>query len=144
MAAFDAWIAQHGKSYEDAVVSPLPACPTCPLACHQAFHCIRPTPALCWPPGLVPLALSGASTCRLNVPAECVGCTPRLPLLQEKAKRRAVFQQNAAYVAEHNAQNSGLTLALNAFADLTFEEFSRTHLGLSPQANAANRWVGGS
>lgn len=56
----------------------------------------------------------------------------------EKAKRRSIFLENAALVAENNARNSGVTLALNAFADLTFEEFARTHLGYQA-ARSANR-----
>lgn len=61
---------------------------------------------------------------------------------QEKAKRRGIFQRNAAYVAEQNAKNSDLVLALNQFADLTFEEFSRSHLGFdTATAQRADRWA---
>ena len=52
----------------------------------------------------------------------------------EASRRRAVFAANARHVAEHNARNSGLVLALNQFADLTFDEFAATHLGYQPSA----------
>jgi hypothetical protein len=43
-------------------------------------------------------------------------------------------------VAEHNARNAGYTLALNAYADLTFEEFAQTKLGYNPKlARSSNR-----
>lgn len=58
--------------------------------------------------------------------------------MQEKAQRRAVFEKNAALISEHNARNSEVVLALNAFADLTWEEFSRSHLGYAAPA-ADNR-----
>jgi hypothetical protein len=55
---------------------------------------------------------------------------------EERAARLAVFADNAAFVAAHNARanaNGGsspsYTLALNAFADLTHEEFRAAHLG---------------
>lgn len=50
----------------------------------------------------------------------------------EARKRQAVFVENAKHVAEQNARNSGLVLALNQFADLTLEEFAATHLGYNP------------
>jgi cathepsin L/KDEL-tailed cysteine endopeptidase len=57
----------------------------------------------------------------------------------EATKRLAVFAANARYVAEHNARNSGLVLGLNQFADLTFEEFSASHLGY--KQSLRGRWA---
>ncbi|KAG6408789.1 hypothetical protein SASPL_131812 [Salvia splendens] len=55
---------------------------------------------------------------------------------QEKHHRLKVFEQNYAIVVEHNTRsNSSHTLALNAFADLTNQEFKAKYLGLSPSAN---------
>ncbi|WVZ99180.1 hypothetical protein U9M48_044513 [Paspalum notatum var. saurae] len=50
----------------------------------------------------------------------------------ERAARLAVFADNAAFVAAHNARAAGAapsyTLALNAFADLTHDEFRAARL----------------
>lgn len=52
--------------------------------------------------------------------------------VKEKAKRLGVFQTNAATIAKHNANPaSSFTMALNEFADLTFDEFAATRLGLN-------------
>ncbi|XP_072952235.1 low-temperature-induced cysteine proteinase [Typha angustifolia] len=52
---------------------------------------------------------------------------------EEKVARFRAFEDNAAFVAEHNAAvNSSYTLSLNAFADLTHHEFRATRLGLAP------------
>ncbi|CAN6359550.1 unnamed protein product, partial [Urochloa humidicola] len=53
---------------------------------------------------------------------------------EERAARLAVFADNAAFVAAHNARASNsappsYTLALNAFADLTHDEFRAARLG---------------
>ncbi|OEL31740.1 putative cysteine protease RD21B [Dichanthelium oligosanthes] len=55
---------------------------------------------------------------------------------EERAARLAVFADNAAFVAAHNARAGGgsgsspsYTLALNAFADLTHDEFRAARLG---------------
>ena len=48
------------------------------------------------------------------------------------AKRLAVFRANVDFIAQHNSQNAGYELGINQFADQTFDEFSRTHLGLLP------------
>ncbi|KAL6841506.1 hypothetical protein ACP4OV_028649 [Aristida adscensionis] len=57
---------------------------------------------------------------------------------EERAARLAAFADNAAFVAAHNAAAAGggpssngpsYTLALNAFADLTHEEFRAARLG---------------
>ncbi|KAK7283383.1 hypothetical protein RIF29_12857 [Crotalaria pallida] len=59
---------------------------------------------------------------------------------QEKLHRFKVFQDNHAFVSQHNNNNnnqvgnSTYTLSLNAFADLTHHEFKASHLGgLSPR-----------
>lgn len=63
---------------------------------------------------------------------------------READKRRGVFAANAAHVAATNAAATGpssLRLALNEFADLTWEEFSAKKLGFGPapaSAKAAN------
>ncbi len=45
-----------------------------------------------------------------------------------------MFVANARHVAQVNARPGGsLRLALNEFADLTWEEFSATRLGYKPQ-----------
>jgi cathepsin L len=51
---------------------------------------------------------------------------------KERARRQPIFQQNAALVAEHNQGASSFTMALNEYADLTFEEFAATRLGYNP------------
>ncbi len=48
------------------------------------------------------------------------------------AERLAVFRANADLITKHNSENTGFELGLNEFADLSFEEFSKTHLGLLP------------
>ncbi|KAF3446378.1 hypothetical protein FNV43_RR11557 [Rhamnella rubrinervis] len=55
------------------------------------------------------------------------------PSEEEELYRFSVFQDNLAYVAQHNNMgNSSYTLSLNAFADLTHHEFKTSRLGLSP------------
>ena len=48
------------------------------------------------------------------------------------AERLAVFRANVDFIAQHNSQNAGYELGINQFADLTFDEFSETHMGLLP------------
>ena len=48
------------------------------------------------------------------------------------AERLAVFRANVDFIAQHNSQNAGYELGVNQFADLTFDEFSKTHMGLLP------------
>lgn len=56
---------------------------------------------------------------------------------EEKSYRLKVFEDNYAFVAQHNGMaNSSFTLALNAFADLTHHEFKASRLGLSAAAAA--------
>ncbi|CAI9116828.1 OLC1v1018092C1 [Oldenlandia corymbosa var. corymbosa] len=55
---------------------------------------------------------------------------------QEKQFRFKVFEDNYDYVTKHNSMpNSTYTLSLNAFADLTHQEFRAAYLGLSVSAN---------
>ncbi|XP_020092776.1 low-temperature-induced cysteine proteinase [Ananas comosus] len=54
---------------------------------------------------------------------------------EEKLARFRAFEDNAAFVAAHNAAADGASsyaLALNAFADLTPDEFRAARLGLAP------------
>ncbi|KAE8675245.1 LisH and RanBPM domains containing protein isoform 1 [Hibiscus syriacus] len=54
---------------------------------------------------------------------------------EEKSYRLRVFQDNYAFVIQHNDMaNSSFSLALNAFADLTHHEFKASRLGLSAAA----------
>ncbi|KAK8989008.1 hypothetical protein V6N11_030376 [Hibiscus sabdariffa] len=54
---------------------------------------------------------------------------------QEKSYRLRVFEDNYAFVTQHNdVPNSSFSLALNAFADLTHHEFKASRLGLSAAA----------
>lgn len=52
---------------------------------------------------------------------------------EEEARRFAIFQDNVKVIEEHNkkfeAGESTYTLGVNDFADLTNEEFQKTHLG---------------
>ncbi|KAL1309391.1 hypothetical protein AAHE18_17G174000 [Arachis hypogaea] len=49
---------------------------------------------------------------------------------EERSYRLKVFQDNYDYVQRHNQMaNSPYTLSLNAFADLTHQEFKASHLG---------------
>jgi hypothetical protein len=58
----------------------------------------------------------------------------------EKAKRLGVFKNNVAAIAQHNANPaSTFIMAINEFADLTFEEFASTRLGLNMSIGGALR-----
>ncbi|KAF5181704.1 Cysteine proteinase rd21a [Thalictrum thalictroides] len=49
---------------------------------------------------------------------------------EEKLFRLSVFEDNLAFVTQHNSmKNTGYTLALNDFADLTYQEFKTSHFG---------------
>lgn len=50
--------------------------------------------------------------------------------LEEAARRLSVFKQNVEFMLQHNAANPSVTLGLNEFTDLSFEEFKATRLGL--------------
>ncbi|WVY90997.1 hypothetical protein V8G54_036511, partial [Vigna mungo] len=50
--------------------------------------------------------------------------------LEEKDKRFQIFKDNLRYIDEVNSANLTYWAGLNQFADLTYEEFSATHLGL--------------
>jgi hypothetical protein len=49
---------------------------------------------------------------------------------QEFTERLSVFQRNVAFIQETHARNPHVQLALNEFADETWEEFSSRRLGL--------------
>ncbi|KAL4332864.1 hypothetical protein GQ457_07G026740 [Hibiscus cannabinus] len=54
---------------------------------------------------------------------------------EEKSYRLKVFEDNYAFVTQHNDMpNSSFSLALNAYADLTHQEFKASRLGLSAAA----------
>jgi hypothetical protein len=52
------------------------------------------------------------------------------PTPHEEAHRRAVFHRNVAFIAAHH--DPLYTVAINEFADLTFDEFSTRKMGLLP------------
>jgi C1A family cysteine protease len=54
---------------------------------------------------------------------------------KEHAKRLDVFKANAAFVSTKNAAQSSMRLALNQFADQTWEEFSSKRLALMQASN---------
>jgi C1A family cysteine protease len=57
------------------------------------------------------------------------------PSEEEERYRFKVFQENHAFITHHNQMgNFSYTLSLNAFADLTHQEFKTTRLGLSPSS----------
>jgi len=58
---------------------------------------------------------------------------------QEFQHRYAIFKTNQAYVDRFNAENNGMTLAMNHMGDLTNAEFRRIYLG----TKASNTQVGG-
>ncbi|KAK6245480.1 hypothetical protein SCA6_008570 [Theobroma cacao] len=59
---------------------------------------------------------------------------------EEKSYRLKVFEENYAFVTQHNGVgNSSYSLALNAFADLTHHEFKASRLGLSAAAIEGSR-----
>ncbi len=52
------------------------------------------------------------------------------PTPHEEAHRRAVFHRNVAFIAAHH--DPLYTVAINEFADLSFDEFSARKMGLLP------------
>jgi len=66
---------------------------------------------------------------------------------EEHAARFDVFKANLDAINEHNSKNLGWTMAVNKFADLTWDEFKVNHLGydasVRPLGNyeaAVNMW----
>jgi C1A family cysteine protease len=55
----------------------------------------------------------------------------------ERSYRRTVFATNVQFIAKYNVQHNSHSLDLNEFADLTWEEFSRTKLGYDASKAAA-------
>ena len=50
---------------------------------------------------------------------------------EEKSYRFKIFEDNCDFVKKHNKGNNSYTLSINAFADLTHQEFKSSRLGLS-------------
>lgn len=50
--------------------------------------------------------------------------------------RFAVWKKNVEYILNHNKQNKDTQLSLNAYADLTWEEFSSPRLGYKPKLSS--------
>lgn len=58
--------------------------------------------------------------------------------IEEKLRRFEVFAQNVLYIELHNKQSFTYTLGINAFTDLTFEEFKNRHF-TGYRASKSNR-----
>jgi hypothetical protein len=56
---------------------------------------------------------------------------PALHDLQEHKERLSVFRQNVEFIQSHSAAHPATHLALNEFADQTWQEFSATRLGFN-------------
>ena len=54
---------------------------------------------------------------------------------EEFMSRYQIFKKNYDTVERNNAENNGMTLELNQFADLESKEFSKIYLGLKMPAN---------
>eukprot|EP00798_Chlamydomonas_sp_ICE-L_P000573 gene573-1991_t len=52
---------------------------------------------------------------------------------EHKAKAFETFQTNVDFIHEQLERQPGIQMALNEFADMTWEEFSVTKLGLKPE-----------
>lgn len=52
----------------------------------------------------------------------------------ETFERFAIFKKNVEMIAAHDAETEGYTMAVNEFADLTWEEFSKQYKGYKPRA----------
>jgi C1A family cysteine protease len=49
----------------------------------------------------------------------------------EAAKRFAIFKANLDMIEKHNSEGHSWTMGVNEYADMTWEEFKATHLGLA-------------
>jgi len=49
--------------------------------------------------------------------------------IDEHAARYAIFKMNYNMIVEHNLKGESWTMGVNEFADLTWEEFKKTHVG---------------
>ncbi|BDA42488.1 KDEL-tailed cysteine endopeptidase CEP2 [Coccomyxa sp. Obi] len=58
---------------------------------------------------------------------------------EEYNTRLNIFKSNVAYITASNSAGESYELGLNEFADLTWEEFSSTHLGLNPAEGGSFR-----
>ena len=50
-------------------------------------------------------------------------------------QRFSIFKENVKYISEHNLKGKNYTLAVNAFAHLTHDEFKGRYLGYKPDPN---------
>ena len=63
---------------------------------------------------------------------------------EDMMMRFTVFQENAALIAAHNQEaEDSFLMALNQFADMTFEEFQGVSLGLNFKGARARAGAGG-
>lgn len=58
---------------------------------------------------------------------------------QEHATRFSAWQANVDYIQRHQASGSSMKLAINEFADMTWEEFQQKRLGFNGKEALANR-----
>ena len=63
--------------------------------------------------------------------------------IDEEVKRFNIFKTNVEQIEFHNSQRSSYSRAINAFTDLTEEEFKANHLGLKtfPSSSSLPRSV---
>ena len=63
--------------------------------------------------------------------------------IDEEVKRFNIFKSNVEKIEFHNSQRSSYSRAINAFTDLTEEEFKANHLGLKtfPSSSSLPRSV---
>jgi cathepsin L len=55
---------------------------------------------------------------------------------EEFRQRYLIFKKNLQFIEEYNAKKNGVTLGMNAFGDLSNEEFKRFYLGMNVHVNA--------
>jgi C1A family cysteine protease len=60
---------------------------------------------------------------------------------EEVFSRFAQFKKNVAFIAEHDAEKEGWTMAVNEFADLSWEEFSAMYKGYNHRNNGFTRSI---
>lgn len=91
------------------------------------------------------LSLSSPSSTSDLFESWCVKYNKTYPSEEEKQYRLTVFEDNLAFVNNHNSLgNFTYTLGLNAYADLTHHEFKASKLGLPLSANDLIRLKRGS
>lgn len=55
-----------------------------------------------------------------------------------------IFKDNSEFIDSHNLEHSTMTLAENEFMDLTFEEFSNTHMGIEQTPEFESSYILGA